>query len=247
MKNITKKHFVFDLDETLVDSREFCSETIARVLKHFNSDIDEEKVVALHDKFGGSTIVDHYERMRRDFNIDVPIKRLLDKDADIQKKEVYRMQLFDGVTDILKFLKDRYKTLHILTNRKKDTLLPILKHTDIGKYFDNIISCVDEGYKKPNPQCMNDLVTELKTNKEKIIYFGDTKIDREFAKNAEVDFVVFDQYLNDKEIFKKIINLFVKENQEADSIPPKAIINRIRTGLARIFKPRQDDLLFSQK
>ena len=40
-----KKYFVFDLDDTLVDGRQFCGETIARVITHFEPSADFYQIV----------------------------------------------------------------------------------------------------------------------------------------------------------------------------------------------------------
>lgn len=243
-KNPIKQHFVFDLDETLVDSREFCGETIARVIKHYHPDNASNQVKMLHDMYGGAAIVDHYKRMIQKFGLTTGIETLLELDAKIQKEEVERMQLFDGVVEILQFLRKRNKCLHILTNRKKDTLIPILKSTRISKYFDNITSCVDEGYKKPDSKCLNDLIKSSGCEKDEFIYFGDTAIDKEFANNANIDFVIFDQYLNDKNIFKKLINLFIQEDSDTHKTPPlkrftilkRSIIFNIKSTFNRLIK-----------
>ncbi|MBU0975544.1 MAG: HAD family hydrolase [Patescibacteria group bacterium] len=219
-----KQHFVFDLDETLIDARDFSSETIARVVTKIDPDINPQNVIDLHDKYAGSTIRDHYRRMIKEFGLMTSVERMLLLDQKIQKDESYRASLFEGVIDILDFLKNRGKTLHICTNRSKDTLEAFLKKTRISGYFETIISCVDEGYKKPDPKCLLDLISSQKLKKEELIYFGDSEIDRDFAKNADIDFVIFDQYLNDKRIFKKLINLFLEESVNKKKTPPFVLL-----------------------
>ena len=82
---------------------------------------------------------------------------------------------------------------------------------DIEQYFDEIISCVDQGHKKPDPTCILDLIEKTGAKKEEFIYFGDSIVDTELARNAGIEHIVFDQYLNDKNIFKKLVNMFLEE------------------------------------
>jgi phosphoglycolate phosphatase-like HAD superfamily hydrolase len=92
-----------------------------------------------------------------------------------------------------------------------ETLIPILKHTGVEDYFDNIISCIDNGHKKPDPACLLDLMSQNGNRKEDFIYFGDSTTDSQFAANSGIDFIIFDQYLNEKNLFKKLINMFLEE------------------------------------
>jgi phosphoglycolate phosphatase len=204
-----KKHFVFDLDDTLVDGRTFCGEAMARSITHFEPTISYDKVVAFHEKDRGKTIVDLYKEATKEFNLHTPLDDLLAYDGNIQKEEHHRLQLFEGVVDILEILKQNGKTLHICTNRKSESLLPVLQHTGILSYFDTITSCIDMGNKKPEPNCLQTIIDKSGDSKDSFIYFGDSEIDSQFAKNAGVDFIIFDQYMNDRNLFPKLISMFL--------------------------------------
>ena len=96
------------------------------------------------------------------------------------------------------------------TNRKSDSLKRILEHNNLIYYFDNVISCIDSGHKKPDSKCLLDLFERVGESKEKFIYFGDSEIDYLFVKNAGIEHIIFDQYLNGKNLFKKLIDLFIE-------------------------------------
>lgn len=139
------------------------------------------------------------------------IEKLLEEDKRIQMTECGRMKSFDGVTEILDFLKSNGKHLHICTNRTKQTLVPILEQNGVIDYFDTIISCVDEGYKKPDPKCLHDIIEASGDSADDFIYFGDSEVDRDFAENSGIEYIIFDQYLNNKDLFKKLLNMFLEE------------------------------------
>ncbi|MBN1618359.1 HAD-IA family hydrolase [Candidatus Dojkabacteria bacterium] len=207
-----KKAFVFDLDDTLVDGRKFCGETVARVITNVDRSVNFDLVCQLHENMRGMTVGDLYKNILSQLSIKAEIDDLLKQDYVIQEENVEKMQLFDGVVEILEFLKNNNKKIYICTNRKKDLLIKVLEANKIFSYFDEIISCVDTGYKKPNPYCLIDLVKRSGLNINDFIYFGDSEIDAQFAQNAGIDNIIFDQYLNNKNIFKKLINMFL-ENQ----------------------------------
>lgn len=136
---------------------------------------------------------------------------MLAMDKQIQTEDIEKLKIFDGVVDIFEFLKSQGKKVYMCTNRMESLLRLAMKHNDIEKYFDKVISCVDMGFKKPDPKCLLDLIEESGAKKEEFIYFGDSVVDSNFAKNAGIEYLIFDQYLNDKNIFKKLINMFLEE------------------------------------
>lgn len=210
-----KNYFVFDLDDTLVDGRQFCGETIARVITHFEPDADFYKIVKLHEENHGLVITDLYENILRDLGLHAKlspkINELLAMDKQIQTEDIDKLKIFDGVIEIFEFLKSQNKKIYMCTNRMESLLRLAMKHNDIEKYFDKVVSCVDRGFKKPDPTCLLELIDEAKAEKEEFIYFGDSIVDSDFARNAGIEHIIFDQYLNDKNIFKKLINMFLEE------------------------------------
>lgn len=213
--NSFKQAFVFDIDDTLVDGRQFCGETIARVItKHFPK-ADFDAIVKLHEEIRGRTIEDLYVDILKELNLKADVTELLAEDHRIQIENISKMRIFDGVVDILEFLKSNDKKLYVCTNRSRDLLVEMLKANKILPYFDEIISCVDAGYKKPNPYCLVDLVKRSGIPAERFIYFGDSEIDSQFAQNAEIEHIIFDQYLNNKAIFKKLVDMFLEKHMVA--------------------------------
>jgi phosphoglycolate phosphatase len=209
MEKVVKKYFVFDLDDTLVDGRQFCGETIARAVTQMHPDVDFNLVVHLHESIRGMTIVDLYKVIIKELAIDADIDQLLELDKKIQLENINKMKVFDGVTNIFEYLKSKDKKLYICTNRYKELMLPILESNNIAHYFDKIVSCADEGFKKPNPKCLHDIIRETGGDPAEFIYFGDSEIDSQFANNAGIEFIIFDQYLNNKNLFNKLINMFL--------------------------------------
>lgn len=215
-----KKYFVFDLDDTLVDGRQFCGETIAKVITHFDPSVDFDQIVKMHEEFHGPTIADLYDQILKELKIGQKLaskmEEMLAMDKKIQAENISHLKMFDGVIDIFEFLKSHDKEVYMCTNRIGSLLNLALEYNDIKKYFSKIVSCIDEGYKKPDPTCLNKIVTETGANKDEFIYFGDSPVDSEFAKNAGIEHIIFDQYLNDKNIFKKLVNMFLEEKINGD-------------------------------
>lgn len=207
-----KNAFVFDLDDTLVDGRQFCGETIARVITNVDPSVSFELVCELHENIRGMTIEDLYLDIMKKVGVKADLKKLLLEDFKIQQENIDKMRIFDGVVEILEFLKTSGKKIYICTNRKKDLMTQVLESNQILGYFDEVISCVDMGYKKPNPYCLIDLIKRSGMEVDEFIYFGDSEVDSQFAQNANIDHIIFDQYLNNKNLFKKLVNMFLEKH-----------------------------------
>ncbi len=218
MNSTFKESFVFDLDDTLVDGRQFCGETIARVITEVDPSVDFELVCQLHENIRGMAIEDLYFKILKKLDIKHDINELLRKDFIIQKENIGRMKIFDGVIEILDYLKSNNKKVYLCTNRSTLLLLDVLESNNILSYFDEVISCSDAGYKKPNPYCLIDIIKRSGLNLDKFIYFGDSEVDSMFAKNAGIDHIVFDQYMNNKNLFKKLVNMFLEKQINGDKV-----------------------------
>lgn len=210
-----KKYFVFDLDDTLVDGRQFCGETIARVITHFEPAANFYQIVRMHEELHGLAVVDLYDQILKETGLDQKLGSRVDEmlvlDRKIQTEDISHLKIFDGVVDILEFLKTHNKEIYMCTNRMGSLLNLALEYNGIKGYFSKVVSCIDEGHKKPDPTCINKIVAEVGADKHEFIYFGDSVVDSEFAKNAGIEHMIFDQYLNDKNVFKKLVNMFLEE------------------------------------
>lgn len=208
-KSTVKQAFVFDLDDTLVDGRRFCGETIARAITSQIPSADFELICQMHDSIKGLAIEDLYHTILKQLNIKADVKKLLAYDRVIQQESIYKLQLFEGVIEMLDFLKSSGKKLYICTNRTKQLLDSVLKANNVTHYFDEVISCADAGYKKPNPYCLLDIIHRSGIPAEGFIYFGDSEVDSQFASNAGIEHIIFDQYMNNNNLFSKLVNMFL--------------------------------------
>ena len=214
-----KQFFIFDFDDTLVDSRDFCSQGIARTINKFEPEIKAELIMAIHENSRGLTIEDIYKLLIQELNLKTDLELLLAEDKRIQIEESGAIKAFSGVKDILAFLKNKGKKLHICTNRQKVSLIPILKNNQLIDYFDSVISCFDQGFKKPNPTCLEKIIEDSGRGRSEFIYFGDSQVDRDFATNAGIEFIIFDQYLNNRDLFKKLLNMFLEDKMNGIDRP----------------------------
>lgn len=94
--------------------------------------------------------------------------------------------LFDGVLEILDFLKKQGCYLAIATNAPQNSLVTILKRQNILHYFDKILGVSAGVEPKPSPMMLKLLKDEAPHPQS--IFIGDSQKDREAAKGAALPY-----------------------------------------------------------
>lgn len=205
-----KNHFVFDFDDTISSSYEHNQNLFYETFLPYCPDIDETVVRRIHRENRGPSLNFLFALVIDELKLkNLDADKLTEENEQLHVKKYKKMTLFNGVEKLFEILKNKDKEISICTNRQYDSLNAMIDHRGLRKYLDNIISCKDEGFEKPDPTCLIKLVEDSRKDKSEFIYFGDSKTDFEFATNAGMDFVIVDQYLNGKNFYDMIIKAFL--------------------------------------
>jgi|688.fasta_scaffold03899_2 phosphoglycolate phosphatase-like HAD superfamily hydrolase len=212
-----KKHILLDFDETICDTRGFNSETCFESVKKHYPEVKRQEVYDMQHIVRGRTLVDIYAYIIKNAaNIEPEeafVQQLVLESMEYQNENLHKVPLFEGIKLFLEKLTRSGKYVSLITNRDKDTLIKILDNHNITKYFDNIISCIDLQRLKPDPVAFEivmdkDVKLKREIERENYIYIGDSDVDKRFAQNAGIDYMIIDQYVNDYLMFKNITNIF---------------------------------------
>jgi phosphoglycolate phosphatase len=169
----------FDWDGTLVDS----TALIARAIQQACRDVG---VTAPDDGSARHVIgLGQYDAIRH-------VAPLLDPAHYAGFSERFRthylvgdaaIPLFDGVREMLEELDDRGFLLSIATGKTRKGLSRALEQHGIAHRF--VASrCADEGFPKPNPEMLLNLMEHLGVDPAQTLMIGDTSHDLELARNA---------------------------------------------------------------
>jgi phosphoglycolate phosphatase len=105
---------------------------------------------------------------------------------------------YPGVVECLANLQDSGVALGICTNKPTAPARQVCDALDLSRFFDVIVGSEPEQPRKPDPSPLLRAVRALGVRSGQVLYVGDSDIDHDTAKNAEVAFCLFSGgYLKD--------------------------------------------------
>ena len=176
MKNITT--LLFDIDGTLLDTRDFIINAAEHALAKFGYDVPKRSVIA---QSVGKTFPDFYATLTGSSkNID----ELLTTHRDFQLKNLHLSKVFLNSLEVLSYLKKKGYRMGAVTSRSKITSHQTLKDAGISHFFDVVISAEDTEKLKPNPDPLLKALKHFSETPDKAVMIGDSHFDIEAGKNA---------------------------------------------------------------
>ena len=95
---------------------------------------------------------------------------------------------YEGIPELLQALKAQGHHLAVASNKYQAATEKIVRHF-FPDIFDVILGEREGVERKPNPQIVNDITSKLSSLNSKLLYIGDSLVDRDTAQNANVPFV----------------------------------------------------------
>ncbi len=171
---------IFDLDGTLVDSKEAIAKGINFVLRELGL---QEKDISAISSYIGTGVDDLISKSlgRAKENYFEKTKSLFE---NYRQHSPDNSRLYPGVKETLEYFKNKRKS--IVTNRKYEFALPTLKNLGIYDYFEDILGADDIACKKPSSCPLDRAITKFNIHKEKTIIVGDMDIDILAGKSAGI-------------------------------------------------------------
>jgi putative hydrolase of the HAD superfamily len=216
------KHVFFDLDHTLWDFDKNSGLTFDKIFKLNDINVKLEDFLEVYEpinlrywksyreeKVTKSAL--RYGRLKEAFD---SISITVEDDLINHLSEEYITHLssfnylFEGVFEILNYLKDKYD-LHIITNGFEEIQERKMKSSNIINYFKTITNSEMVGVKKPNPKIFNHALHLANAKTGESIMIGDSlEADIEGAHNVGMDTIHFDyKDVHKDHDYKRITNL----------------------------------------
>jgi len=181
MKNLQIELIIFDLDGTLVETRQDLTDAVNYTMLRFGyQPLSLEQVCG----FVGDGIQKLIERSFPDFNTEEV------KSAQQIFSDYYSVHLTDnsclypGIIDFLK--QNRHLEMAVLSNKAHSFTEKLIRQLSIDSYFSVVLGNKDDIPRKPEPDAILYILEKLKKAKTQSIIIGDTKNDILAGKAAGI-------------------------------------------------------------
>ncbi len=181
-----KELVIFDLDGTLIDSRDDIARAVNTTFVEMGyGEVDRDTI---RDNIG--------------WGVRALLERLLpcEDEATLERARglflehysenlVVDTHLYEGVVPTLRGLKERGKTLALVTNKPLGLSERIMDGFAIREYFTVILGGDSVRNKKPHPEPIIRVMRQTGFGPASTIYVGDTGADMDASRGAGVDFI----------------------------------------------------------
>lgn len=178
-----KKTVIFDLDGTLLDSIEDIASSMNKVLESLQ--LPTHKIEDYKCFVGGGVdiLVENALNNQSKEIKDEVIKRFkIEYDGKLHSKTLP----YDGIYELLDELKKLDINLAVLSNKPHEFTVSYVNHFFKNYNFKEIHGQKKDVPKKPDPKAALDIVKCLDSSCENTYFIGDTKIDMQTAKSANM-------------------------------------------------------------
>lgn len=190
---------IFDLDGTLLDTLEDLADSTNYIMRQYGH---PERTLTEVRSFVGNGIRKLLERSAPKSTSPEEIDRMFE-----DFKEYYgahcaeKTKPYEGIMDLLASLQKREIKLAVVSN-KADFAVKELCEQYFSGYFDEAVGERVGIARKPAPDTVNEVLKNLQMDKSRAVYIGDSEVDVQTARNAEMDCIAVDWGFRDKEVLK---------------------------------------------
>ena len=186
MNRIKIEAVIFDFDGTICDSLKIKEEIFGELYLSYGEKI-KKKVMEFHRENLGisrETKFIHFQKniVREDYSRKT-ITKLSNKFSNLVKQKVIDAGFISGA---LNFLEKNFNKLdlHLSSATPHEELIEILIKKNIFKYFKSVA-----GSPKTKESHINELLSNEKFHKERVVYVGDSQHDMNAARKTGIHFI----------------------------------------------------------
>lgn len=176
-----KKHFIFDVDGTLVDSEESVLASMQEMLELRTGKRVEKKELSFALGIPGE------DALRRLHFPESELEEAMEQWLGLTSKYRKLIHVFPGIRETLAGLRRRGCRLGIVTSRTREEYETDVAPFGLSEYFDTIVCADDTQGHKPQGAPVREYLRRMKADPEEAVYIGDTVYDMLCAQDAGVE------------------------------------------------------------
>ncbi len=175
------KAVVFDLDGTILNTIITITHFVNQTLQKYNILPITEAECKTFIGDGAKKLIERSLASKGVFDSEVSEKILLEYNASYDASPFYLTEKYEGVEDMLLWLKAKNIKLGVISNKPHPTTLSAVEHFYKG-IFDTVMGGRDGVPLKPDPKAAEKMLSDLGVYANEIIYVGDSGVDMKFGK-----------------------------------------------------------------
>lgn len=202
------ENIIFDLDGTLSNSEISITTTLKQTFEHLGAKTPPYETLL---KFIGPPLVESFMKYCG-----------LDKTAAINARHIYQSYfdvtgkelnvLYDGIEDLLIYLKNQGKHLYIATTKEEKASEYIVGKLGIAKYFDKLVGASKDNSLSEKCDLLKKLFAISGISPDSAVLIGDTTYDVIGARKAGIDCIaVLYGYNTAEQLLNGGANILVKD------------------------------------
>ena len=195
---MNKKAVIFDLDGTLLNTLGDLTDSVNHILETYNFPTKSEREVRSYLGNGARELVRlALPQAVSESGLD---KYLEEYKAYYNAHSKIKTKPYDGVIELLRHLRERGVMTAVVSN-KPDPAVGILCKEYFGELLDISLGDRADIERKPSAEPVKYVINKLKC--DKAIYVGDSEVDVQTAKNADIPCVSLTWGFRDKDVLEE--------------------------------------------
>lgn len=181
------KAVIFDADGTILDTITTISYYVNETLKELGYSTIEEQRYNYLLGYGANHLIKEALREVGAPLDDAYVEKVLNRyNEKYNANTSYLTKAFDGVDELLVKLRKKDCKLAVLSNKPDPTLQLVVEEIFGQGVFDIAMGQMENIRKKPDPEGVNLILEKLGIDRTDTYFIGDTEVDIETGKNAQV-------------------------------------------------------------
>lgn len=195
------KAVIFDLDGTLLNTLEDLTDAVNHVMRQFNY---PEHTIEEIRSFVGNGIKLLIERSLPDGKDNPEFDKIF---SEFKLYYTSHCQIktrpYDGIMELISSLKEQGYKLAIVSNKNQSAVTE-LNNIYFSDYISTAIGEKEGVRKKPAPDTVIKALNELGISSDDAVYVGDSDVDRETAKNSNMDCISVTWGFRDRKLLESL-------------------------------------------